>query len=113
MDHSSHSESSVDLGSLWDVFTRREEYELRFRDRYNRFPFYMSRSREIFSPLVSQFLYDSGFRPDWPDGHDFAVCLTHDIDRIFTSFSDIAGRAARSLLKKEIMKSGVMSSLLF
>jgi len=92
--------------SIWDVFSRREEYEVKFRDRYNRFPYYMSRNRQIFSPVVSEFLYQKGFHVEWPDNHTFALCLTHDIDRIFTNFTDITRRAVGCLFTKDAMRFG-------
>ncbi|MHC1756398.1 MAG: polysaccharide deacetylase family protein [Methanosarcina sp.] len=68
---------------LWDLFTRKEEYDLTFRDRYERFPYYLSSHRNIFEPRVSKFLLENGLRPQYPDGKKFAVCLTHDIDGVY------------------------------
>lgn len=68
---------------LWDLFTRKEEYDLAFRDRYERFPYYLSSHRNIFEPRVSRFLLENGLRPQYPDGKKFAVCLTHDIDGVY------------------------------
>lgn len=31
-------------------------------------------------PVVAEKLAELGFRPDWPRGRRFAVCLTHDVD---------------------------------
>ncbi|WP_440946631.1 polysaccharide deacetylase family protein [Methanosarcina sp. T3] len=67
---------------LWALYTRKEEYGLAFRDRYERFPYYMSGHRNIFEPRVSKFLIENGLKPQYPDGKKFAVCLTHDIDAI-------------------------------
>jgi peptidoglycan/xylan/chitin deacetylase (PgdA/CDA1 family) len=65
---------------LWDLYTRKEEYNLTFRDEYDRFPYYLSSHRNIFEPKVSKFLVENGLKPEYPDGKKFAVCLTHDID---------------------------------
>ena len=40
-------------------------------------------NHNIFEPQVSQWIYGRGFRPTWPGGHPFAVCISHDIDVIF------------------------------
>ncbi len=68
---------------LWNLFTRKEEYDLTFRDRYDRFPYYLSNQRSIFEPRVSKFLLENGLKPQYPDGKKFAVCLTHDIDAVY------------------------------
>ncbi len=84
---------------LWDLFTRKEEYDLTFRDMYERFPYYLGSQRNIFEPSVSKFLLENGLRPQYPDRKQFAVCLTHDIDivhpgRLYPIFG-----AARSFVK--------------
>jgi len=68
---------------LWDLFSKKEEYNLTFTDQYDRFPYYLSSQRNIFDPSVSRFLVENGLHPEYPDGKKFAVCLTHDIDVIY------------------------------
>jgi peptidoglycan/xylan/chitin deacetylase (PgdA/CDA1 family) len=68
---------------LWDIFTRREEYNPHFRDKYGRFPYYMSNNRSIFDPRVSKYLVENGLEMEYLDGKKFAVCLTHDIDAVY------------------------------
>ncbi|ABD40148.1 conserved hypothetical protein [Methanospirillum hungatei JF-1] len=71
---------------LWDRFTRREEYENPIRDMYGRFPYWASRERDIFRPSVSEYLFEQGLvNPEYPDGCEFAVWVTHDIDIIYGS----------------------------
>ena len=65
---------------LWDLFTKKEEYNLTFSDQDDRFPYYLSCQRDVFDPKVSRFLVENGLRPEYPEGKKFAVCLTHDID---------------------------------
>mgnify|MGYP000872137941 CR=1 FL=1 len=67
---------------LWNLFTKKEEYNSIYSDQYDRFPYYLSNQRNVFDPIVSKFLVENGFRPEYPDGENFAVCLTHDIDII-------------------------------
>lgn len=68
---------------LWDLFTKKEEYNLVFSDKYDRFPYYLSNHRDVFDPIVSRFLIENGLCPEYPDGKKFAVCLTHDIDVVY------------------------------
>jgi len=65
---------------LWDLFTKKEEYNSAFSDQFERFPYYLSNQRDIFDPKVSRFLVENGLLPEYPEGKKFAVCLTHDID---------------------------------
>jgi peptidoglycan/xylan/chitin deacetylase (PgdA/CDA1 family) len=67
---------------LWDIFTRKEEYNPPFRDKYGRFLYYLSKERNIFEPRVSKYLVENGLRIEYPDEKEFAVCLTHDIDAL-------------------------------
>jgi len=84
---------------LWDLFTRKEEYNLTFSDQYNRFPYYLSSHRSIFEPSVSKFLFENGLRPQYPDEKKFAVCLTHDIDIIQPSRLYSVSEATRAFVK--------------
>ncbi len=75
-----------DRPDLWDRFTRREEYEVSIRDMHGRFPYWASRERDIFRPTVSEYLYEQGLiEPEYPDGCEFAVWVTHDIDNVYES----------------------------
>ena len=67
---------------IWDHFTRKEEYNASIRDQYDRFPYYASRTRDIFEPNVSQYLNEHGYSVKYPHDAPFAVCLTHDIDSV-------------------------------
>jgi len=68
---------------IWDLFTRKEEYQSTIRDGYDRFPYYASTSRKIFEPRVSKYLIEQGYHVEYPDDKPFAVCLTHDIDVLY------------------------------
>jgi len=70
---------------IWRLFTCEEEYEAPFRDGFDRFPHYMSGNRNTFEPRTSQYLFEQGYRPEYPEGQPFAVCLTHDIDSVYQS----------------------------
>lgn len=70
---------------LWDIFTRKEEYDPLYTDEYERFPYELSKYKNTFEPIVSEFLLKNGFQCEYPDGKKFAVCLTHDIDVVYPS----------------------------
>jgi hypothetical protein len=67
---------------LWDLFRRKEEYNPLFLDQYDRFSYYLSKHRNILEPEVSKFLIENGLNleVEYPEGKNFAVCLTQDID---------------------------------
>lgn len=71
---------------IWRLFACEEEYRASFRDRYDRFPHYVSGNRQVFEPRASDYLFERGYRPEYPDGQPFAVCLTHDVDIIYQSY---------------------------
>lgn len=84
---------------LWDLFTKEEEYEPAILDCHQRFPYYLSKNRNIMEPIVSKFLIKNGYRPFYPNGKKFAVCLTHDIDAINQKFVGCAVRSLTSTIK--------------
>jgi peptidoglycan/xylan/chitin deacetylase (PgdA/CDA1 family) len=91
---------------LWDLFTRKEEYNPLMLDQYDRFPYYLSKNRDILEPEVSKFLIENGLNleVEYPEGKKFAVCLTHDIDVVYlyTSKLSIMYNAAKSLKEHQI-----------
>jgi len=80
---------------LWNLYTRKEEYNSDLRDKYDRFPYYASSSRNIFEPIVSKYLIEHGYHVEYPEEKSFAVCLTHDVDHISIPFLPKAGLAIR------------------
>ncbi|MDD1651950.1 MAG: polysaccharide deacetylase family protein [Methanomicrobiales archaeon] len=74
---------------LWDLYTRREEYGSPLLDRHGRFPPPPGGGQELGRPLVSEFLVEHGFAPEYPDGRDFALCLTHDVDEVVPTRSHV------------------------
>lgn len=80
---------------VWDLFTRKVEYNSQIRDQYDRFPYWASGYQNIFEPLVSKYLIEQGYTFEYPGGKPFAVCLTHDID---TLYKTKAGKILAALL---------------
>jgi peptidoglycan/xylan/chitin deacetylase (PgdA/CDA1 family) len=90
---------------IWNLFTRKEEYHSSLRDKYNRFPFYLSQYRTIFEPKASEFLMNNGYQVEYPEGKPFAVCLTHDIDGVYKSITAKGFRAMENITHGKINKS--------
>ena len=67
---------------LWDLYTRKEEYGSPSLDSHGRFPSSARTWREIERPVVSEFLVEHGYTVEYPEGRDFALCLTHDVDEV-------------------------------
>ena len=95
---------------LWDFFTRKEEYSPMFLDKHQTFPYYLSKDRDILEPRVSAFLIENGMEVEYPEGKEFAVCLTHDIDEVYLSRAEIGFSAATSLVKHQVKSALKMSS---
>lgn len=84
---------------IWELFTKREEYNPLFLDQYDRFPYYLSKHANVMEPNVSKYMMDNGLTPEYPDGKKFAVCLTHDIDVIKQGFGNCSFESAKSTVK--------------
>ena len=84
---------------LWELFTREEEYNSSISDQHQRFPYYLSKHRDILEPEVSKFLIENGLKVEYPEDKKFAVCLTHDIDVVHLSKLSTMYGAARSLMQ--------------
>jgi peptidoglycan/xylan/chitin deacetylase (PgdA/CDA1 family) len=90
---------------IWDLFTRKEEYHSSLRDKFNRFPYYASNDRHIFEPKASKFLMENGYYVEYPKDRPFAVCLTHDIDEVYTSITTKGISAAKKFTKMRFNES--------
>lgn len=91
-----------DESEMWELFTRKEEYNPPFLDQYGRFPYYLSGYRDFMNPAVSSYLNEHGYRTYYPEGKKFAVCLTHDIDSIQAGFKSCMFNSAVTTLKGDI-----------
>ena len=76
-------ESLKENKELWELFTKKEEYNPSFTDQYERFPYYLTKYKNNFDPKVSRFLTENGMKIQYPDDSPFAICLTHDIDILY------------------------------
>lgn len=91
---------------LWDLFTRKEEYNSAILDKYQRFPYYLSKCRDILEPEVSKFLIKNGLKIKYPGNKKFAVCLTHDVDALYIS-KQVAVKKTLSSLKRYKFKKAL------
>lgn len=86
---------------LSDRFLRKEEYCHFIGDSYKRFQYWASNDRNIFRPSVSDILLNQGIiTPEYPDGCEFTLFITHDIDKVFKPVKPKITDSARSLLRK-------------
>ncbi|MFC2005161.1 polysaccharide deacetylase family protein, partial [Chloroflexota bacterium] len=91
---------------LWNLYTKKEEYDLRkLEDQYNRFPYYYSNQRNVLEPKVSAFLNKNGLNIKYPNGKKFGVCLTHDVDFVYQSNLMMAYRGYNALRTCQFGKS--------
>ena len=90
-----------DIRRLTDLARCKEADSSSYRDKFCRFPYYQSKNRDIFTPVVSNYLYEQGYKPTYPDNKPFAVCLTHDIDSLYSSYLSRFYHIALSLLNKD------------
>jgi peptidoglycan/xylan/chitin deacetylase (PgdA/CDA1 family) len=59
-----------------------------------------SSNKDIFNPVVSNYLINEGLLDiSWPDNHNFAACLTHDVDSIYPSWKYVFFTAIKCALK--------------
>lgn len=93
---------------LWELFTKKEEYDPILLDKYGRFPYYLSSQRNVFDPEVSDFLIKNGLNPEYPEGRKFAVCLTHDIDFVCPGILNTAARTVKALKRGQFAQASVL-----
>ncbi|MDQ1275243.1 MAG: hypothetical protein QG610_816 [Euryarchaeota archaeon] len=72
---------------IWDLFTRKEEYNPNKLDEHGRFFFVEDDLRNASRPEVSRYLVENGMKVEFPENKSFAVCLTHDMDDIYPPLS--------------------------
>lgn len=65
---------------LWETFVNSKDYS---DTKYE----YRDKQSDGSVPVVSDHLMKQGYQVSYPDNKKFAVCLTHDIDDIYPTFS--------------------------
>jgi len=66
--------------SHWEAYTLREEATREGSDEWGR---KLANGRDATEPNVSRYLFEKGFKIEYPEGKRFALCLTHDIDKAY------------------------------
>src|SRR6476620_2537356 len=65
-----------------EIYCAANEYNPSVTDRFERMPPFLA-NKYASEPLVSELLYNEGFRPVYKDGKKYAVCFSHDIDFLY------------------------------
>jgi len=67
--------------SLFDVYSAKDEYNSLKQDKLER-SLSCNAKHDVFSPVVSNYLFENGFQPKYPENKKFAVCISHDLDSL-------------------------------
>lgn len=86
-----------------EAFIANWEYNDPLKDKFGRNRFYNSPLKNIFFPTTSQYLFDKGIQPKYPSNENFAVCISHDIDYLYTKYSKVRHsiNAFKALIQKD------------
>ena len=76
----------------WGAYTLTEEATRKGQDEWGR---KLANGRDATEPKASRYLYEKGFKIEYPEGKRFAICLTHDIDKAYVG----TGRKLLNLLR--------------
>lgn len=95
---------------LWDLFTKKEEYDTIPLEKYGSFSYYISSQKNIFESEVPSLLLKNGMNPECSKGKKFVVCLTHDIDFVCPGTLSTAARTLKALEMRQFLRT---STLLF
>lgn len=79
------------IGNIYKGFIPVNE----LRDVHKRYNFSYDLNNSFYQPTVSEYLYNKGFKPVYPNGANFAICISHDIDKLFDKTSP--GRLLKGL----------------
>lgn len=67
---------------VWKIFIGEEEQLIQRGDQWGRILFKDRSTEQVKDPIVSNRLFSNGFLPHYPEGHSFAVCISHDVDHL-------------------------------
>jgi peptidoglycan/xylan/chitin deacetylase (PgdA/CDA1 family) len=90
---------------VFELFAKKEEYDPPKLDDLERFSYFLSKHSNIIEPRASQYLVDNGYHIEYPDRKKFAVCLTHDIDRVYPRNLGIAYYCLSYFTRLKIQKA--------
>ena len=98
-----HIQDILKNSSLWEKYTLQDE-SVGDLDSLGRI---LLKNKNSIEPVVSKYLFENGFRIEFPNDKKFAICLTHDIDKAYTSVM----RKGINLLRGHLNGRGVLDSL--
>lgn len=90
------------ISEIQYIFLVRHEYGKDVKkDQFGRY-IPDQKSEWLSDPIVSDYLSQNGFSPIYPGSHKFAVCVSHDVDRLFEKkwgIKTLLNQQARAVLK--------------
>jgi peptidoglycan/xylan/chitin deacetylase (PgdA/CDA1 family) len=93
------------MNHLWQHFRGKSGISPVILDLFERETYALSQNPNQFTPIVSEEIFNNGFKPKYPEGKEFGVCLSHDIDLLFLSTPNKLRKVGGSLLSKNISKA--------
>jgi hypothetical protein len=88
------------------IYCASNEYNPSIVDRFERVPPFLANPYAP-TPVVSQLLYNEGFRPVYKDNKKYAVCFSHDIDFLY----EPKNKNAFLISTAESLKRGTLNRL--
>lgn len=91
--------------ALQDLYSGAWERRVGKRDAWDRTPLSAWDGPDTLVPHISKLLFERGFRPSYPNGAKFAVCLSHDVDLLRTTRRELFGtmrRGKRAMDRKNL-----------
>ena len=94
---------------IWDLFTKREEYDTILLEKYGSFSYYISSQKNIFESEVPSFLIEIGVNPECLKEEKFVVCRTHDINFVCPGMLSTAARTLKAFKKEQFLRISTLS----
>ena len=99
------------MKNIWELFINANETNKSIVDIYDRVPNMVNNSN-LFEPTVSQYLFNKGFVPEYPENKKFAVVVSHDIDSLAADDNNLINvkhfggiKSALKVFKNEVSNS--------
>jgi hypothetical protein len=67
---------------IWNIFSAKEEYNAKYKDKYDRFSSFLSKSNPLKANVSEHFL-EKGLEISYPGNRKFAALISHDIDYLY------------------------------
>ena len=96
----------MDNDKIWSIFCSKNEYNAKYKDRYGRFPSFLSNNNPL-KAIVSEFLVNEGLKITYPENKKFAALISHDIDYLYEpkwKFKTLVNQQTQALSKRNFKK---------